>query len=240
LKRSVWLLAAIPLLCLCRPAAAQTFYGSTGLFVHPSAFSAPRGAIGLTASVMTQESEGHINTYAPASLSYGLTTRVEGGVMYVRHTGDDVHAHSHLGGFAKYQILPEARTRPAVAIAGTFRNTDMLEHSLATVASYRFQRGDRTLVTGHAGIKWGHANHAHDGASDVAGFLGLEYPLGQRLRLVGETSTRFSFEPDAANSLGLAWAAPNGMHVGLGFVNIGRSDSARFFFGVGYPIGGGR
>jgi hypothetical protein len=240
LKRSARLLAAIPLLCVCCPAAAQTFYGATGLFVHPSAFSAPRGAIGLNASVLTQESEGHVNTYAPVSMSYGMTNRLEGGVLYLRHTGSDVHAHSHMGAFAKYQILPETRTRPAVAIAGTFRHTDMLERSAAAVASHNFQRSGRTVVTGHAGIKWGQANHDHERHNAIAGFVGVEYPLGRRLRLIGEASTGFSFEPGAASSLGLAWDAPNGSHVGIGFVNIGRSDSARFFFGVGYPIGGGR
>ena len=194
----------------------------------------------MSASVLTQKSGGHLSTYSPASLGYALSDRTEGGVLYVRHTGGDVHSHSHFGGFAKYQLLTPTPSRPAVAIAGTFRNTDMLKQSLAVVASHHFARGGRTMLTAHAGIKWGKANHEHHGQSDAAGFVGLEYPLARRLRLVGETSTRFSFEPGAASSLGIAWDAPNGSNVGLGFVNIGRSDSARFFFGVGYPIGGGR
>ncbi len=89
-------------------------------------------------------------------------------------------------------------------------------------------------------MKWGRTSHARGWQTDIGEFIGLEYPFAPRLRLVGETSTRFSFEHNAASALGLAWDAPNGSHVALGIVNIGRSDASRVFFGVGYPIGGRR
>jgi hypothetical protein len=191
-------------------------------------------------SAMTQTHDGHVATYVPSSLTYGLSKRAEIGALYVRHTGSDTHSHSHYGAFAKYQLLPEAARHPTAAVTATVRPNDGLENSMTGVVSHRFLRNGRPLVTAHAGVKWGQTTEGFGSESGVAGFVGLEYPLGRRLRLVGETSTRFDFEPSPASAVGLMWEIPRGPHIGLGFVNIGRSDSNRFFFGVGYPIGGGR
>jgi hypothetical protein len=232
--------ALVLLLGMGSPGRAQSFYGATGLFVHPSALPAQRGALNLNVTVLTQKLGNDIDTYVPSSLSYALTGRAEIGALYVRHTGPERHPHGHVGGFTKYQFVPDAPGHPAVALTGSFRNGDALEWLFEGVVSHSFQRNSRTLVIAHTGVKWGRSNAHLDHQTDVAGFVGLELPLVQRLRLVGETSTRFDFEPAAASSIGLMWNAPNGSHVGLGFVNIGRSDNVRFFFGVGYPIGGER
>jgi hypothetical protein len=234
------LMGGLMLLALCRPGAAQTFYGSTGLLVHPSAFVSAPGSLHLNVTALTQKKGRNLDTYVPTSLAYGLTRRAEIGALYVRHTGPEESPHGHFGGFAKYQLVPDGASHPAFALAGTYRNGDALESFAAGVVSHNFQRNGRTLLTAHAGVKWGRTSHARGWQTDIGEFIGLEYPFAPRLRLVGETSTRFKFEHNAASALGLAWDAPNGSHVALGFVNIGRSDAPRFFFGVGYPIGGRR
>jgi hypothetical protein len=234
------LIVAFLLFGLCHPGAAQTFYGSTGLLVHPSAFVSAPGSLNLNVTALTQKKGNKLDTYVPISLAYGLSRRAEIGGFYVRHTGPEESPHGHFGGFAKYQLVPDGASHPAIAYTGAYRNGDALETFMAGVLSHNFQSHGRTFLTAHAGLKWGRTSHALGYQTDFAEYVGLEYPFASRLRLVGETSTRFKFEYSAASALGVAWDAPNGSHVALGLVNIGRSDYARFFFGVGYPLGGRR
>jgi hypothetical protein len=228
------------ILAACRPGAAQTFYGSSGLLVHPSAFISKPGTMGLNVTVLTQKFGSNTDTYIPSSLFYTLNRRLEIGAIYVRHIEDAGHSHGHAGGFAKYQLLPDSPHHPAFALSGSYRNGDWLESYVAGTFSHHFERHGHTLLIAHTGVQWGRSKTQLGPQSDVGGFFGLEYPVAPRLRLIGETSTQFSFEFNPASAIGLAWDAPNGSHVALGFVNIGRSDSNRFFFGVGYPFGGRR
>jgi hypothetical protein len=234
------LFGVLMLLGACRPGAAQTFYGSSGLLVHPSAFISKPKTLGLNVTILTQKLGSNSDTYVPSSLSYALNDRTEIGAIYVRHFENADHSHGHAGGFAKYQLLPDSSHHPAFAISGSYRNGDWLESFVAGTFSHRFERHGRTLLTAHTGVKWGRSKTQIGPQSDVGGFVGLEYPVAPRLRLIGETSTQFSFEFNPASAIGLAWDAPNGSHVSLGFVNIGRSDNNQFFFGVGYPFGGRR
>lgn len=227
-------------LCCVAPVGAQTFYGPAGLFVHPTAFTAPPGWRSFNVTTLTQKMGSDTDRYVPISASFGLTPRAEAGLVAVYHTGEMTHTHWHGGVFGKYQLVPDAPNHPAVALTATYREHDMLESSVVGVLSHRFARNGRQPVTAHAGVKWGRANHMHDNATGLAGFVGLEVPLGARLRLVAETSTRLDFEPSAAQAIGLMWHAPNGGNLGVGLVNIGRSDDPQFFVGVGYPFGGVR
>src|SRR5437868_5659528 len=79
----IWL--GVLLLGACRPGAAQTFYGSSGLLVHPSAFVSKPGSINLNVTALTQKLGSNTDTYVPSSLSYGVNDRLEIGAIYVRH-----------------------------------------------------------------------------------------------------------------------------------------------------------
>jgi hypothetical protein len=227
-------------LCCVAPAGAQTFYGAAGLFVHPTAFTAPPGSRNFNVTTLTQEVGQNRDRYVPISAAWGLSPRAEAGLLAVYHTGEVTHTHWHGGAFAKYQFVADSARHPAVALTGTFRQHDLLESSVVGVMSHQFERNGRGWLTAHTGVKWGRSNAEHDHATGLAGFVGIEVPLSPRLRFVAETSTRLDFEAAAAQSFGLMWHAPNGQNVGIGFVNIGRSDRPEFFFGVGYPFGGVR
>jgi hypothetical protein len=233
-------LGLLILLGACRPGAAQTFYGSSGLLVHPSAFVSEPKTASLNVTVLTQKLGSNTDTYIPNSLSYAVNNRLELGPIYVRHIQNADHAHGHAGGFLKYQLLPDTRSHPAFAIGGSYRNGDWLESYVDGTFSHNFERHGRTFLTAHTGVQWGRSKTQLGPQTDVGGFFGLEYPFAPELRLIGETSTRFSFEPSAASAIGVAWDVRSGPHVSLGFVNIGRSDNMRLFFGVGYPFGGRR
>ena len=222
-------------LCICLPSHGQTFYGPGGLFVHPSAFTPKAGEVGLHVSWGRQRLGANDAEYQPTSIAGGVTDRFALGAMTIYHREDGLKTHVHGGVFGKYQFLRPGGNRPALAIAGGYRHQDHLETNLAGVLSHHFRRDGRAVLTGHAGIKYGRTPHGEEGA---AGFLGMEVPVADRVKLVGEISSRFSFEPSAASGVGVMWAAGSGVSVGVGWVNTGRSDDNRFFIGVGYPLGG--
>jgi len=143
------LMGGLLLLGLCRPGATQTFYGSTGLLVHPSAFVSAPGSFHLNVTALTQKKGPNLNTYVPTSLAYALSRRAEIGALYVRHTGPEASPHGHFGGFAKYQLVPDGASHPAFALTGTYRNGDALESFAAGVASHNFLRNGRTFLTAH-------------------------------------------------------------------------------------------
>src|SRR5258708_39637798 len=94
----IWI-GLVMFFAMCRPGAAQTFYGSSGLLVHPSAFVSKPGTLSLSVTALTQKKGNALDTYVPSSLSYTLSNRVEIGALYVRHTGPEAPPHGHVGGF---------------------------------------------------------------------------------------------------------------------------------------------
>jgi hypothetical protein len=235
-----FLTALFLLLACCGRGEAQTFYGASGLFVHPTAFVGRPQSLVLNVTVGKQSRDsGNRDTYIPVSLAYTPSNRLEVGALYVTRRGTNRTRH-HEGAFAKYQLLADSRTLPAFAIAVTYRHDDDLEWLVNGALSHNFIVKGKTVVTGHAGVKWARSSADFDHRQDSSEYVGVEVPLASRLRLVGETSTRFRFEVAAASSIGLMWSAPNGANLGVGFVNLGRGVGRRLFVGVGYPLGGRR
>src|SRR5579862_3482023 len=128
MNRGVRILTLLPiLLACCASGEAQTFYGATGLFVHPSAFvSKPRTLI-FNASVVRQvTSPVDKDTYFPASLAYTVSDRLEAGALFVVRKEED-RTRTFPGAFTKYQLVPDAPSHPALALAATYRHNDNTE-----------------------------------------------------------------------------------------------------------------
>lgn len=228
------------LLSLSSLGGAQTIYGPGGLFVHPSAFVPQRGAIGLNVSWFSQKIDaGGRTEWLPVSLTYGATERLEVGALYVNRRARGRQRDSG-GVFAKYQIGKDSAGGPAIALAGSYVGGDVQQSSLSLVASHAFKRGDQTLFTAHLGGQWARRADIPVTKDDFGGFIGLELPLIDGLSLVGEAGTRFRFDRNSTSAIGLMWKARNGISIGVGYVNVGRSDNNRFFVGVGYPFGGNK
>src|ERR1051325_6644710 len=138
-----------------RPCTAQSFYGPGGLFVHPSAYTAPAHTYALNATWGSQSEYGARDEYQPITFSSGLTDRLEAGALVLFHHGEDTHRHAHFGIFSKMQLLPERLSHPAFAIGGLYRHTDALETTAFAVASKGFTSGSRSLFTAHLGAKYG-------------------------------------------------------------------------------------
>jgi len=209
------------------------------MFLHPSAFVPPRGSLNLNASYLTQVGGRGETEWIPVSLTYGLTERSEVGALYFYHAGDRLMRHVHGGVFGKYQIAPDTPTRPAVAVAASYRGGDERQYVLAGVLSHAFTQNGRKIVTGHAGVQWAQP-HVKPSQNNFGGFFGLEIPLGRQLRLVGEVGTKLRSERSTASAIGLMWSPRSGTHLAIGYVNTGQGKDNRFFIGIGYPIGGSR
>lgn len=218
---------------------AQTAYGPGGLFVHPTAFTSARGTPQLNVSYFTQQISGQRETeWLPVSFTYSPTDRSEIGALYLNRRAGS-HRGDSGGLFGKYQLVPDSVHAPAVAIAGSWLSGDVKLASLAGVVSHSFRYRDRAALTAHLGVQWARRADIANAQDDTAGFGGLELPIGKELSLVGELGSRFRFDRSQTSAVGLMWAPSRSLHVGIGFVNVGRSTGNRFFVGVGYRLGGG-
>jgi hypothetical protein len=234
-------IAAIVAACLVgAPARAQTAYGPGGLLVHPSALLPATGSVDLNVSWYTQRISGRPSSqWIPASLAYTPTSRFQVGALFLDRVSAD-RSRASAGLFGKYLLTPDAESHPAVALVGSFYAGDVRLASAALVASHAFRRGERTLFIAHLGVQLARRSDIPNPQDSLAGFAGLEAPIGRQFSLVAEYGTRFSFDAKETSSIGLVWRSRGGAQVGVGLVNAGRSSGNGFFVGVGYPLGGNR
>ncbi len=234
----LWLAAAC---ALPGKTAAQTLYGPSGLFIHPTAFTPQRGALTFSASWFSQQVSGQRRTeWVPLGLSYGITDRLEAGALYMDRLAVSGRRRGSFGGFVRQQLLEDTANHPAVALTGSYLGSDVLLASLAAVASHHFRQSGRTVWTGHAGLQWAWRGDGVPPSDSVGVFLGAEVPFGQGFSLLGEYGTRFSFDNKARSAIGFMWHGRRDFSVAVGFVNVGRSSDNRFFVGVGVPLGGNK
>src|SRR5579871_2272288 len=203
-------------------AQAQTLYGPGGLFIHPTAFTSPQGRFGLNVSYFTQLVGSNTSTdWIPVSLTYSVSNRAEIGALFLERRFGEYRTSA--GAFVRYQILPDATSHPALAIAGSYLDGDVKQSSVSAVFSHVFRHNGRTLLALHAGGQWARRSDIIDPSDGVSGFLAASVPLGSRFSLVGEAGTKFGFDRHETSAFGLTWQASKIIQLGIGFVNTGRS-----------------
>jgi len=220
---------------LLAPLHAQTVYGPGGLFVHPTASTSPAGTQAHL-SWFTQEANGAVSRWIPASLTYSPDGRMQyGGLFVSRRAGG--RERPSAGAFAKYQIMRGSVLSPGIAVAGSYLGGDVQQSSLSIVGSGRIPA---TTLTVHTGGQWARRADLPVSSDSFSRFLAVEASLGKGLRLVAESGSRFRFDREPASAYGLMWSSPRGYQLGIGWVNTGRSASHRFFIGAGVTIAGNR
>jgi hypothetical protein len=218
-------------------------YGPSGLFLHPTGYLPPDRHTTFGATYFTQVREtpaGDVTTeWIPVFVDQRLTKRLEGGLVYL-HQRVSSEDRTSYGGFAKYQLLPEQGSRPALALAADYLSGDLRSASGYLVASKQFGTG-RHPIRAHLGYVVTRRSDLQ-GASgrfsetDDAPYAGLELFLTPKLRLVGEVEAKMKFYAEAPMSVGLMWTPERNVGLGIGWLNTGRSSESRFFIGVGYKI----
>ncbi|HLJ54567.1 MAG TPA: hypothetical protein VKT77_05960 [Chthonomonadaceae bacterium] len=225
------------LLPFASSAGAQTAYAPGGLFIHPTAFALPEHQLSLYAAAFTWRSPGETeSTQFPVALTYTPTGRLQVSALALYHNEADEPPHTHIGAFLKYQIAPDSRSSPALAIAGTYTGRDHFETALSATSSHAFRSGGRRIVALHVGLKWLRTADKEGNQSDIGGFIGAQVPLGRNWDLVGETSTRLKIDFASATAFGVMYHSRRGTLLTFALLNDGLSQPLRPFFGVGLPL----
>jgi hypothetical protein len=194
---------------------AQTLYGPGGLFIHPTAYTPPAQSLTLSASYFTQDIAGDRATqWVPLGLSYGVTSRLEVGAMYVDRLASNGLDRGSAGVFLRDQIVRETAGRPAVALSGSYLGSDVKLASVAASAGYHFRSAGRTVLIGHAGIQWGWRGDGVPPGDSVSEFIGAEAPVRYGVSVLAEYGTRFSFDYKESSALGLMWHSRHGFFGG--------------------------
>ena len=222
-------------------AHAQTLYGPGGLFIHPTAFTLSAHSLTASASWFSQKIEGsRASEWVPLGLSYGVTDRLEVGVLYVDRLASTGLRRGSGGLFLRDQLVSETAGRPAIALSASYLGSDVKLASASASAGYHFRSRGHTVLIGDGGVQWGWRGDDVPSGSAVSFFVGAEAPLKYGVSLIAEYGTRFSFDYKESSALGVMWRSRSGVSVAAGYVNVGRSSSNRFFVGVGIPIGGNK
>jgi hypothetical protein len=261
MNRVMLAMGVIGLLLTSRAAHSSGLYGTSGLFLHPTAYLPPDGhpTLGSTYFSQTPGSapalgaprERKLVDWVPVFLDKRLSERVEGGLVFLYLHGLGKTRRSY-GAFAKYQLMGEQPDRPALAFAIDYLGSGLRIASAYLVASKQFGSGTHP-IRGHLGYVLTHRSDLHEDpnlqespgvpAPDTpervtasAPFVGLEVVLAPTVRLVGEVEQKRAYYVRAPMSVGLMWNPAQNVGLGVGWVNTGRSEKARFFVGVGYKI----
>jgi hypothetical protein len=250
--RGIAILAALPLVAAAvalTPSAvrAQGVYGSTGLFVHATAGTQEPGSFVPSASYLVQENGDRTTKWRPLGLTYGVSPRLQLGAQYLRVSPEGAATGKAAGGFAKYRFRDDGPSwrRPALAGVVNFLSGDLETQQFSLVASHAAYRGPRDparrpFLLGHVGLevtRWNGLNDFDD-RTGTSLYAGIEYPLSDRLRAIGEVGTKFRFDRSARSGIGLSYAAPGeGISLSLGAANSGQGKGLGFFVGIGFPFG---
>jgi hypothetical protein len=245
------LILVLVMMGLLAPHAAQGggVYGPGALFLHPTAFLPDDRRPSFGATYFTQTARIGSDTETIEWETYfvdqRLSKRVEGALVYLHQYGFSRTWDSY-GGMVKYQLGAEQKNRPGLAIAVDYLGHRLRSASAYLVASKQFRVGDRVL-RGHVGYVVTRRSDLpaplvspRFSETDDAPYAGVELFLTPDLRLVGEVEAKMKLYACAPVAVALMWNPSQKVGLGIGWVNTGRSEDARFFVGVGYKIGGFR
>ncbi|MBN3039422.1 MAG: transporter [Candidatus Omnitrophica bacterium] len=170
-------------------------------------------------------------------MKYGLFSRLDIGVEVPYHfievsNGDDVDGIGDVSISAKLNVLEEKENIPALAISYSFKtetgdeekglSSGEVDHAINAILTKELGK-----VVGHLNLGYTYVGLAEDENDDVFSYaIALEYPVNERLNLVGELTgeTNFDGEFDDNPFAGL-----------VGF-NYALSDIITFDLGFGWGI----
>lgn len=128
-----------------------------------------------------------------------------------------------------------------MALDGEWISGDLRQGTLNLVASREFSRRAERPLRLHLG--WTlhrradlEGPHGRFSETDNAPFAGIEVGVARRLSFIAEGEAKLKFYPSAAFAFGLMWSPSRSVGIAAGWLNTGRSEQARPFFGVGYRV----
>jgi hypothetical protein len=223
---------------------AQSLYGPGGLILHPTAALPEKGQLSPGVLVLPQHNPvvDETRIWISGSLDYGATRDLEIGATVLKITNWPGHAAS-AGGFAKYRLLRETRSLPAVAAGFTVLGFGGADSRAAFMAFrkqvYGGKPGAAHAVILHAGLQYA---DLLDGITreELQPYGGVEIGLARRLTLTAEGRPSGKADFGTPLALALIYRYGTGGRLALTWANNGRSDSPRLGFGAGFGIGSSR
>jgi hypothetical protein len=111
--------------CIGSHVGAQTAYGPGGLFIHPTAFTPPKGTVSLSVSRFAIKDDDGTDHWLPVSLTFSPSDKTQIGGLFVTEDG------ASEGLFGKAELTADSPTRPAFGIAGSFLTGSKEQSSIA-------------------------------------------------------------------------------------------------------------
>ena len=236
--RRLWIVTLLAAGAVPSPALAQSFYGPGGLFLHPAATVQAEGEWTPAVLVLPQRSMwtgDDRRTWFTGSLTYGATEDLEVGIagVGVEGWGRD----PSYGGFAKFRLLREDDSRPAVAVGMTHLGGGDLDTSLAFLA-FRKQVGSSRggPIVAHVGTQFAiRVDDIKHYTWDP--YAGIEAGLGSGLSFIAEGRPGTMHYKGTPLALTLAYQVNPSWRLALTWANPGHSDVPHWGFGAGFTLG---
>ncbi len=222
-------------------AGAQSLYGPGGLALHPTASVPEKGQLTPGVLVLPQHNPvfNSTRTWQSVALDYGATEDLEIGATYLKVAG--WNRDPSVGGFAKYRLLRETESLPAIAVGFTVLAFGDVNARVAFLAA-------RKQLTGHGDKPARHPVAIHLGAhyakeldgferNDLQPYGGIEVGVARRLTFIAEARPRGTAEFKTPFALTLAYAYGGGGRLAVTWANNGLSNRPMFGVGAGISLG---
>jgi len=226
------------------PAVAQSVYGPGGLFINPTAKITPTGQFEPSTLVLTEHTPYadapngfHQSTWISSAVDYGVSPRLEVGAAIVTITNAPDAGDASVGGYAKYLLLGETVTRPALAVGATYLGGGQTGFREGFMALRK--KIPHSPVTTHFGVQYADRVDGIDKHS-FEPFLGVELKLLRNWSLSAEGRPRMNGENGQPLALTLVRSTPRGYQVAFTWANNGPSSTPQLGFGIGVALGSRR
>lgn len=232
--------AAMLLLGGSAPASAQSLYGPGGLFLHPTASMQERGRLTPGSLVLPQHNpdDRSTRTWLSGSLGYGLTDDLEVGLSAVKIAG--WQRDPSFGGFAKYRLLRETPSRPALAVGFTqLGGGDANTRTAFLALRKQVATGRGPRVAAHLGVQYADEVDRIS-RHEFQPYAGLELGITARWSLILEGRPRMNREFGTPLGVTLSYRAGEDWRFALTWANNGLSDRPMIGFGAGLTLGSRR
>jgi len=225
------------ILLAAAPAGAQSLYGPEGLFLHPTASLPPKGRLTPGFLLLPQYNPDvkQTRTWLSGFIDYGVTDDLEVGFAAVKVFNWERDAS--FGGFAKYRLVREGATMPAVAVGFTGLGGGDVDTRIGFLAARKqFGIGKGRHIVVHAGVQYVDFVDGNP-RDEFEPFAGLELGLTSRLSFIAEGRPRQTHDFGTPLALSLAYRVSDRWRLAVSWANNGLSSHPMWGFGAGLSLG---
>ncbi len=231
--------------------AHNTIFGPTGLILNPTAGVMGRGQYSTQLSYYKEEPTFFELRGWNLNVATGIADRLElaVGLQDVKATatpGGTFFDMTAVSGGLKYQVKEESGNSPAVAVGVQMSNVAkqggayVVWSKTLTAKNGGGGNGENDWRV-HAGVRYDNVDSRRSATGSdenkVTVFGGIEAPVANRLRFMGEFNQRHKALVTTPFSATLHYGASENTHVFAGIARIGTSAETGWVVGINYGFG---